>query len=97
MEIICRITEQHPLETKEYADRDGALQTVKTVKMDLQSASATFQAEAVGPLAERLSAHPLDPNYYYQAGIRMRLDHVTTKDGKQFDTTRITLISIDLL
>ena len=97
METICRIIKQHPLEKREYPDRDGVVQTVKSVKVDLQSGAATYQAEATGQLAERLAEHPLNASLYHLACLKMRLDHVKTREGREFDVTRIMLTTIDPL
>jgi hypothetical protein len=95
MEVITRILEQHPLQTREYTDRNGQKQQFTAMGFVLASGADTLFAEMTGEQAVKQGK--LDTSYYYKADLSMRSDNYTTERGEQRHGTRIYLNRIAVL
>lgn len=98
MEIICTISQQLPLTTREYNDKNtGQLATFRTVGLILRSGFDMFYAEAVQELADNLQQYPLDPKAYYKAELQAVARNFTDAQGRTRWTSELRVLKIVLL
>ncbi len=95
MELICRIVKQHPLQTRQYTDRNGMLQTFTSVGLNLASGTDTLFAEITGEDAVRCGQ--MSDQYFYKVDLSARAEAWTDKDGNQRNGTRLYVNRIAIL
>lgn len=67
--MIVTITQQMPLQVRDYTDKSGIPQHFRTVGLLLRSGFDTFYAEAVQEQADTLSQYPVKPNAFYKVQL----------------------------
>lgn len=98
MELICTISQQQPLATREYQDRNtGAQATFRTVGLILRSGFDSYYVEAIQELADNLQQYPLDPKSYYKAELQAVARSFTDAKGLTRWTSEFRLMRIVLL
>lgn len=95
MIVICTISQQLPLTTREYKDRNtGALSTFRTVGLILHSGFDSYFAEAIQELADNLQQYPLDPKAYYKADLQAVARSFTDAKGLTRWTSELRVLRI---
>lgn len=98
MEIICSISQQLPLTTREYQDRNtGAQATFRTVGLILHSGFDSYFAEAIQELADNLQQYPLDPKALYKAELNASARSFTDAQGRTRWTSELRVLRIVML
>ena len=98
MEIICRIIEQHPLQQKQYTDRQGQPQVFIGMGFTLASGSDTLYAELTGEEAmKQAGMPPASKDYYYKLTLSSRIDSWDAQDGTKRHGTRLYINKIAVL
>ena len=97
MEIITRVQEQKPLETREWRKDDGEVVVIKSVQLQLKSGTDVIMCEANDKLAERIAANPLDVNYLYVANLSFSPRKGKDKNGNEMFFQKIKLTEINYL
>ena len=87
MELICRILKQHPLQTRQYTDRNGQPQTFTSVGLNLASGTDTLYAEITGEQAVKCAT--MSQDYYYKVDLSARAETWTDQQGQERNGTRL--------
>lgn len=95
MELICRILKQHPLQTRQYNDRNGQPQTFTAVGLNLASGTDTFYAEITGEQAVKCAT--MSQDHYYKADLSARAETWQDKNGEERNGTRLYVNRISIL
>ena len=95
MELICRIIEQHPLQKRDYTDRNGQPQTFNSVGFVLANGVDTLYAELTGEQAVNLGTYATD--CYYKAELSLRTDRWTDQQGCTRYGTRAYINRLSIL
>lgn len=84
MELICKVTLQQELRTRDYEDRNThEMRQFKTVGVVLYAGVDSIFAEAVQEYAEYLASNPLKGNTLYIASLTMQARTFTDAQGNQ--------------
>ncbi len=95
MELICRILKQHPLQSRQYTDRQGQPQVFTAMGLNLASGPDTFYAELTGEQATRCGQ--LNSDYYYKADLSARAETWQDSQGQERNGTRLYVNRITIL
>ena len=98
MELICRIIEQHPLQQRQYTDRQGQPQVFTSMGFTLASGTDTLYAELTGEDAmAQAGQQPASKDYYYKLNLSARAESWDAQDGSRRHGTRIYINKLSVL
>ena len=86
MELICKISQQYPLQTRDYTDRNGNPQTFKAVGFELASGADSFYVELTGDAAS--SCGLFSKTDYYKVDLSARAETWIDNNGQDRHATR---------
>ncbi len=95
MELICRILKQHPLQTRQYTDRNGQPQSITTMGFSLVSGADTLYAELTDEKAVKCGT--CDPTFFYKVDLSMRAEQWNDNQGNTRYSTRLYINRIAML
>jgi hypothetical protein len=95
MELICRILKQHPLQTRQYTDRNGQPQSFTAMGFNLASGTDTFFAELTGEQATKCGQ--CDEKCFYKVDLSARAEAWTDQQGNVRNGTRLYINRIAVL